>query len=56
MVDASKAAMKLADLEGTSSVDTFIFLRNKKTRANARVEKAQAAYVQHINSHGYGKG
>jgi hypothetical protein len=52
VADASKAAQKLADLAGTASGDTFIFLCNEKTRANARVKKAQAAYDRHIADHG----
>jgi hypothetical protein len=52
--DASKAAQKLAELAGTTSSDTFIFLCNEKTRANARVKKAHEAYEHHIKNHGCG--
>ena len=52
VVDASKAARKLAELTGTASSDAFIFLCNEKTRANARVKKTQAAYEHHIADHG----
>jgi len=54
VVDASKAAQKLAELAGTASGDDFIFLCNDKTRANTRVKKTQAAYVKHITDHGCG--
>jgi hypothetical protein len=54
VVDASKAAQKLAELAGTASGDDFIFLCNDKTRANARVKKTQAAYAKHISDHGCG--
>jgi len=54
VVDASKAAQKLAELAGTASGDDFIFLCNDKTRANARVKKTQAAYERHLTHHGCG--
>ena len=52
VVDASKAARKLAELAGTASGDTFIFLCNEKTRANARLKRMQAAYERHLTDHG----
>jgi hypothetical protein len=54
VADASKATQKLAELAGTASSDTFIFLCNEKTRANARVKKTQAAYERHLADHGCG--
>jgi hypothetical protein len=54
VVDASKAACKLAELAGTASGDDFIFLCNEKTRANARLKKTQAAYERHIANHACG--
>jgi hypothetical protein len=54
VVDASKAAQKLAELAGTASGDDFIFVCNDKTRANARVKKTQGAYEKHIADHGCG--
>jgi hypothetical protein len=54
MLDAATAAKKLADLAGTSSADSFIFLCNEKTRANARVKRTQAAYERHLTDHGCG--
>jgi hypothetical protein len=54
VVDASKAAQKLAELAGTASGDDFIFLCNDKTRANARVKKTQAVYERHLTDHGCG--
>jgi hypothetical protein len=54
VVDASKAAQKLAELAGTASGDDFIFLCNDKTRANARVKKTQGVYAKHITDHGCG--
>jgi hypothetical protein len=54
MLDAATAAKKLADLAGTSFADSFIFLCNEKTRANARVKRTQAAYERHLTDHGCG--
>jgi len=54
VVEASKAAQKLAELARTASSDDFIFLCNDKTRANARVKKTQAAYEHHLTHHGCG--
>jgi hypothetical protein len=54
VVDASKAAQKLVELAGTASSDTFIFLCNEKTRANARLKRTQAAYERHVANHGCG--
>ena len=52
LLDASAAAKKLAHLAGSSCADSFIFLCNEKTRANARVQKTRAAYEKHITEHG----
>jgi hypothetical protein len=52
ILDVATAAKKLADLAGSSCADSFIFLCNEKTRATARVKKAQAAYDRHIADHG----
>jgi hypothetical protein len=52
VIDASKATKKLADLAGISSADAFLLLCNEKTRAKARVKKAQAAYQGHLRKHG----
>jgi len=54
MRDAAIAAKKLADLAGTSRADSFIFLCNEKTRANARLKRTQAAYERHVAEHGCG--
>ena len=54
LLDASTAAKKLADLARSSYADSFIFLCNEKTRANARVKNRRAAYEKHIADHGCG--
>jgi hypothetical protein len=51
VVDASKATKKLADLAGISCADAFLLLCNEKTRAKARVKKAQTAYQEHLRKH-----
>jgi hypothetical protein len=54
ILDVATAAKKLADLAGSSCADSFIFLCNEKTRANARVKKTRAAYERHLADHGCG--
>jgi hypothetical protein len=54
VVDASKAARKLAELAGTASGDDFICRCNDKTRANARLKRTKAAYERHLTEHGCG--